>query len=64
MDFTVLGELISNIGYPIVIGFVLLYFLKDQSDSHAKEMAGMRESLDNNTNAITRLCAMMEEKND
>lgn len=62
MDVSTLSGLISNVGYPIVIGFVLLYFIKYQNDQHKEEMDKITEALNNNTAALVRLTSMMEDK--
>lgn len=52
---TVITNLISNVGFPIAMCLVMLYYAKKQQDSHKEEMEHLRQSLDNNTEAIKEL---------
>lgn len=62
MDITTLTQLISTVGYPIVIGFVLMYYVKYQDDQHKAEMDQIRQALENNTRAIDGLRAAMDKE--
>lgn len=64
MDINTMAQLVSTIGYPIVTAFILMYYVKYQADSHAKEMNSIKEALENNTLAVTKLCTMMEDRSD
>lgn len=61
MDVSTLTNLISTVGYPIVVGFVMMYYVKYQGDQHKEEMDKIREALENNTRAIDGLRAAMGE---
>lgn len=62
MDVNVLTSLISTVGYPIVIGFVLMYYIKYQADQHKEEIEKISEALNNNTRATERLITKLEGK--
>lgn len=48
MDISALGSLVSSVGFPIVIAFVLVWYIKEEQDK-------MRETLNELKTAITRL---------
>lgn len=60
MDANTISTLISNVGYPIVVGFVMMYYIKYQADQHAKEMDKMNVAIDNNTKALIQLTDKIE----
>lgn len=62
MDVNALTNLISTVGYPIVIGFVLMYYIKYQADQHKEEIEKISEALNNNTRATERLITKLEGK--
>lgn len=47
-DLSILVDLISNVGYPIAMSFIIFKFMKE-------EQAKTTEAIQNNTQAITRL---------
>lgn len=73
MDITVITQLISTVGFPIVMcvgmGWFIKYTtdanreaLKLQDEKHTQEMANITEALNNNTIALTKLCEKMGGK--
>lgn len=48
MDISAVGSLVSSVGFPIVIAFVLVWYIKEEQDK-------MRETLNELKTAITRL---------
>ena len=72
-------NLISTIGFPIVACIVMALYVKEQTKSnredvkelnlqHSKEMDAfkneIKEALNNNTMALTRLCDKLDERRD
>lgn len=53
-------QIISTVGFPIVVSSYLLYQNKYEADKHENEIAGLKETLENNTIAITKLCMTIE----
>lgn len=51
----VITNLISNVGFPIAMCLVMFFFLRKQQDAHKEEMEHLKQSLDNNTEAIREL---------
>lgn len=60
MDYSIVLDFIENVGFAI-FAFLLMYkMVKDQQTAHAEEMDKMREAIDNNTMAVTRLLSHFE----
>lgn len=51
---------ISTVGFPIVMCVAMFWYLNEERKTHEKETAGLRESLDANTNAITQLKDLLD----
>ena len=51
---------ISTIGFPIVAFLLMWRALMDEKAAHKEEIALLKESLDNNTNILTKLYERME----
>lgn len=57
MDYSALGSLISSVGFPIVIAFVLIWYIKEEQDK-------MRETLTELKTAISRLIDRIDKIGD
>lgn len=56
--------LITNVGFPIGLTLILLWYIYDGNNKHKEEMDKMSEALNNNTLALTKLIDRLErEKN-
>lgn len=55
MDVANITSMISSVGFPIVACIFMAYMLKEITEKHETEMNNMREALNSNTNAITKL---------
>ncbi len=51
----VITNLISNVGFPIAMCLVMLFFVRKETESHKTEMEHITEALNNNTEAIKEL---------
>lgn len=71
MDFNVLMQAVTTIGFPIVACGAMGWYVKYREDRHQEEMMKLTEShkiemdsiteaLTNNTIAITKLCEKLE----
>lgn len=50
-----LTELVSTLGFPIVMCILLFWKMNQQDEQHKDEMEKITESLNNNTLALTKL---------
>lgn len=48
MDISIVAELVGTVGFPIVVAFILMWYIKTEQDS-------MKETLNELKTAITRL---------
>ena len=64
MDANTIIQLVQTCGFPIVMCGVMSWYVKYQGDIHKKEIDAIRESVDNNTKILTRLCERMGSKDD
>lgn len=56
--------LITNVGFPVGLTLILLWYIYDSNNKHKEEMDKMSEALNNNTLALTKLIDRLErEKN-
>lgn len=56
MDMASILQAVSTIGFPIVMCLVLLWYVRELTDSHKNETAQFTEALNNNTLALQKLC--------
>lgn len=62
MDFSTVSQLISSVGFPIAACVALFWQMNRESTQHKEEMDALKESLNQNTIAITKLVLFMQEK--
>lgn len=55
--------LITNVGFPIGLTLILLWYIYDSNNKHKEEMNKMSEALNNNTLALTKLIDRLEHEN-
>ena len=55
--------LITNVGFPIGLTLILLWYIYDSNNKHNEEMDKMSEALNNNTLALTKLIDRLEREN-
>lgn len=59
-----ISQLISSVGFPIAACVALFWQMNRESTQHKQEMDALKESLNQNTLAITKLVLFMQEKED
>lgn len=62
MDMSTISQLISSVGFPIAACVALFWQMNRESTQHKEEMDALKESLNQNTLAITKLVLFMQEK--
>lgn len=62
MDFSAVSQLISSVGFPIAACVALFWQMNRENTQHKEEMDALKESLNQNTLAITKLVLFMQEK--
>ena len=62
MDVTQIKAIIDNMGFPIFICLVLLWFIKGTLARHSELMVEIQKSLDANTESIKLLIQKLQDK--
>lgn len=62
MDLSTVSQMISSVGFPIAACVALFWQMNRESTQHKEEMDALKESLNQNTLAITKLVLFMQEK--
>ena len=68
-------QLITTVGFPIAMCCVMCWFVYDSNckhrtdintlnEQHRQEMSDLKEAINNNTIAITKLCERIESENE
>lgn len=55
MGYGEIVQLITTVGFPIVMSFLLMKYIVDQSKDHREETKQFTEALNNNTLALESL---------
>ena len=59
MDTQAITALIGSVGFPIVMCLIMVKVMMQMEESHKTEIDSLKESLNNNTNVLTRLETML-----
>jgi len=55
MDVQTLAQLVSSLGFPIVVAGAMFWKMNKQDDDHKEEMNKITEAVNNNTLALQKL---------
>ena len=58
MDAQAYTNLISSVGFPIVMCLIMVKLMMRMEESHKTEIDSLKEALNSNTNVLTRLETM------
>ena len=56
MDMGTIVNIISSVGFPIACCVYLIYINNKNEEKHADEVEKLRQTVENNTKAMIRLC--------
>lgn len=70
MDFSALIKTVIDLGFPIAVCLIMMYYIKYDSDKnreqieklmemHREESKGFEQAINNNTIALTKLCTKL-----
>ena len=59
MDFSSISSLISSVGFPIACCIYLIYSNNKTAEKHAEEVEKLRQTVENNTKVMLRLCSKL-----
>lgn len=56
MDLGAITNIISSVGFPIACCMYLIYINNKNEEKHADEVEKLRQTVENNTKAMMKLC--------
>lgn len=59
MDAQGITTMIGSLGFPIVMCLIMVKVMMQMEESHKTEIDSLKESLNNNTNVLTKLETML-----
>jgi hypothetical protein len=62
MDINTIVELISNVGFPIVVVGILFYVIREQAIRYTKTIDELRDALQGNTKILAELHTLIKER--
>ena len=62
MDYEVLIQAVSTIGFPIVMCGVMFWFLNKEQETHKEEMLELRNVIAQNNEVLASLKQLIEDK--
>lgn len=62
MDYQVVLQAITTVGFPIAMCLLLFWYIREQSDRHKEEIGKLSEAVNNNTLIIQRLTDILDRK--
>lgn len=62
-EVTTVSQLVTTIGFPIVMCGAMAWYIKYVTDKHDNEMKTVIDALNNNTLVIQKLCNKLGEEN-
>lgn len=60
MEITQIIEIISTIGFPIVMCLILLNYMKAENEKHDNEVKHLTDTINANTKVLTELCTLIK----
>lgn len=55
MDYDVFINMVSTLGFPIVVAAALFWYINKKDENHKEEINSLRSSLDRNTSILEEL---------
>lgn len=59
MDVTMITQLVGSLGFPIVACIYMAKIQEKQNEQHSKEVSELRQTVENNTKAMIKLCTKL-----
>lgn len=60
MDYSQLTDVIQNVGFPIFMCLLLIWYMINQRKEHKEEIEKMTSAINNNTVVLAELVALMK----
>lgn len=62
MDYELIIQAISTVGFPIIMCLLMLYFLHKESEDHKEEMNQLKDVISRNNEVLASLKQLIEDK--
>lgn len=62
MDYQLVLQAITTVGFPIAMCLLLFWYIREQSENHKEEIGKLSEAVNNNTLIIQRLTDILDRK--
>jgi len=59
MDVNTISQLVGSLGFPIACCIYLIYSNNKANEAHKQEIDKLRETVENNTIAMIKLCSKL-----
>lgn len=59
MDISSIASIVSTVGFPIACCIYLIYTNNKTSEKHADEVEKLRQTVENNTKVMVKLCTVL-----
>ena len=61
MDPLTITEIITQVGFPIVVAAALFWYINKLTESHKEETEAMRKTIESNTNILMELKELIKQ---
>lgn len=55
MEASNIIQVISNVGFPIAMSILLMFYMRENDQKHDEEVKNLREAIENNTIVMNKL---------
>ena len=59
-DLSGIVQIISTVGFPIVMCLILMKYMTDENSKHESEVSHLTDTIDSNTKVLTELCTLIK----
>ena len=59
-DISGIVQIISTVGFPIVMCLILMKYMTDSNAKHESEVNHLTDTIDANTKVLTELCTLIK----
>lgn len=60
MDLTTISQIITSVGFPIVMCLLLYKYMTEQNTKHEEEISKLTETINANTQILTELSTLIK----
>lgn len=60
MEITQIIEIVSSVGFPIVMCLILIHYMKQENEKHDNEVKHLTDTINSNTKVLAELCTLIK----